>query len=65
LELKKLDTFEEIVYEDYTNTLVQNILSLEHVFDNNDKSLTIAFGKGSQPFGLFCDAHFETYNFPT
>jgi hypothetical protein len=46
LELKKPNMFEEIVDEDYTNTLVQNILSLEHVIDNNDKSLTIAFGKG-------------------
>jgi len=43
---------------------VQNILSLEHVIDNNDKLLTIAPRKGSQPFGLFCDAHFEKYNFP-
>ncbi len=42
---------------------MQNILSLEHVIDNNDKSLTIAFGKGFQPFELFCDAHFENIIF--
>ncbi len=65
LELKKPDTFETIIDEDYTYTLVQNILSLEHVIDNNDKSLTIAFGKGFQPFGFIHDAHFEIYNFPT
>jgi len=65
LELNKPDTFEEIVDENYINTLLQNILSLEHVIDNNDKSLTIAFGKGSQPFGLFHDAHFEIYSFST
>jgi hypothetical protein len=35
--MKKPYTFEEIVDEDRTNTLVQNILSLEHVIDNNDK----------------------------
>jgi hypothetical protein len=44
---------------------VQNILSLENIIDNNDKSLIIAHGEGFQPLGLFCDAHFEEYNFPT
>jgi hypothetical protein len=44
---------------------VQNILSLELVIDDNDKSITIAFGKGFQPLGLFYDAHFEEYSFPT
>ncbi len=46
-------------------TLVQNILSLEHVIDNTDKSIIIALGQGSQLFGLFHDAHFEEYNFST
>jgi hypothetical protein len=55
----------EVVDEDYTNTLVQNILSLGHVIDNNDKLLTIALREGSQLFGLFRDAHFKEYNFPT
>ncbi len=44
---------------------MQNILSLEHVIDNNDKLLTIAPREGSQLLGLFHDAHFEKYNFPT
>ncbi len=44
---------------------MQDILSLEHVIDNNDKSLIIAHGKGSQPLGQVCDAYFEEYNFPT
>jgi hypothetical protein len=44
---------------------VQNILSHEHVIDNNEKSLTITPGEGYQPFGLFHDAHFEEYNFST
>jgi hypothetical protein len=25
----------------------------------------MALGKSTQPFGLFCDAHCEGYNFPT
>jgi hypothetical protein len=65
LELKKPNTFEEIVDENYTNTLVQTILSLEQVIDNNEKSLTMVFGKGFQPLKLFYDAHFENYNFAT
>jgi hypothetical protein len=65
LDIKKLDMFEEVVDEDYIHTLVQNILSLEHVINNNDKLLTIVFRKGYQPLGLFCDAHSEKYNFPT
>jgi hypothetical protein len=48
-----------------TQRLVQNILSLEHVIDNNDKSLIIAHGEGFQPLGLFRDAHSKEYNFPT
>jgi hypothetical protein len=42
---------------------VQNILSPEHVIDDNDKSLTIAPKEGSQPLGLFCDAHSEKIMF--
>jgi len=44
---------------------VQNILSLELVIDDNDKSITIVFGKGFQPLGLFCDALSKEYSFPT
>ncbi len=44
---------------------MQNILSPEHVIDNNDKLLIIAPREGYQPLGLFHDAHFEEYNFPT
>jgi hypothetical protein len=65
LNIKKLDMFEEVVDEDYIHTLVQNILSFEHVINNNDKLLTIVLRKGYQPLGLFCDAHSEEYNFPT
>jgi hypothetical protein len=65
LEIKKPNMFEEVVNENCTNTLVENILNLEHVIDDNDKSLTIAPGEGFQLFGLFRHAHSEKYNFPT
>jgi hypothetical protein len=55
--------FEEVVDEDCTDTLVQNILSLEHVIDGNDKSPTIVPRKKIQLLGLFCDAHSKEYNF--
>ncbi len=61
-EIKNLNTFEEVVDEDWTNTLVQNILNLEHVINNNDKSITIIPREGFQPFGLFHDAHSKKYN---
>jgi hypothetical protein len=44
---------------------LENILSPEHIIDNNDKSITITIGEGSQPLELFHDACFEKYNFPT
>jgi hypothetical protein len=50
--------------EDCTNTLVQNILNLQHVIDNNDKSITIVLEEGFQPLGLFRDAHSKKYNCP-
>ncbi len=34
---------------------MQNILNLEHVIDDNEKSQTIALKKGSQLLRLFCD----------
>ncbi len=42
---------------------MQNILNPEHDIDDNDKLLTIALGKGSQPFGLFHDTHSENIIF--
>ncbi len=52
-----------MVDEDYTNTLVQNILSPEHIIDDNDKSITIACREGSQLRGLFRATHFEKIMF--
>jgi hypothetical protein len=45
--------------------IAQTILGLEHVIDNNDKSIIIVLGEGSQLFGLFHDTHFEEYDFST
>ncbi len=65
MEIKNLNTFEGLVDEDWTNKLVQNILNLEHVINNNDKSMTIVPREGFQPFGLFHDAHSKEYNCST
>jgi hypothetical protein len=61
IQAKNLDTF--ICHEDCIDTLMQNILNVEQVVDDNDKSITIALGKGFQPLGLFHDVHSEEYNF--
>jgi hypothetical protein len=45
LEIKKSNTFEKLVDEDYIDTLVQNILSHEHVINNNDKLIIIVHGE--------------------
>jgi hypothetical protein len=45
LEIKKSNTFEKLVDKDYIDTLVQTILSLEHVINDNDKFIIIAHGK--------------------
>jgi hypothetical protein len=49
--------FEEVVVEDCTNTLMQNILSHECVINDNDKLIITAIGTRSQPLILFCEAH--------
>jgi hypothetical protein len=45
LEIKKSNTFEKLVDENYINTLVQNIISLEHVINDNDNFIIIAHGE--------------------
>jgi hypothetical protein len=44
--LGNLDTFEEVIKENYSDTLIQDILKLEQIVDNNCKSLTIAPREG-------------------
>jgi hypothetical protein len=46
LNTLNVDKFEEIIDEDHVDILIQNILIVEHVVDDNDKSVTIALGKG-------------------
>jgi hypothetical protein len=60
-----LDAFEEIIEKNYGEKLIQDILNHEQIIDDNCKSLVIAPREGFQPLGLFCDKHFEEYNFPT
>ncbi len=57
--------FEKVIEKNDSDTLIQDILKPEQIIDGNCKSLTIAHGKGFQSFGLFCDKHFNKYNFPT
>jgi hypothetical protein len=63
IQAKNLDTFKEICDEDCIDTLMQNILNVEQVVDDNDKSITIAPREGFQPLGLFHDVHSKEYNF--
>jgi len=44
---------------------LENILSPKHIIDNNDKSITITIGEGSQPLELFCNAHYAKYSLLT
>jgi hypothetical protein len=39
IQIMNLNTFEEICDEDYIDTLMQNILNVEQVVDDNDKSI--------------------------
>jgi hypothetical protein len=58
------DGFEEIHDDQGTDTLIQNILEPEQIFDDDD-SIAIAPGENFRPLGLFRDLHSEEYNFPT
>jgi hypothetical protein len=44
LNTLNVDKFEEIIDEDLVDILIQNILIVEHVVDDNDKSITIVPG---------------------
>ncbi len=43
---------------------MENILNLEHMIDDDTRSLAIAPREVFWPFGLFHDVHSEKYNFP-
>ncbi len=44
------DKLKKILEEDNTNTFIHNFLDVEHIVDNNNKSLTITPNEGFQPF---------------
>jgi hypothetical protein len=44
------DKFKKILKEDNRNTFIHNFLDVEHIVDNNNKSLTITPNEGLQPF---------------
>jgi hypothetical protein len=52
LNTLNVNKFEEIMYENHVNILIQNILIIQHV-DDNDKIVAIALRESFQPFGLF------------
>jgi hypothetical protein len=58
------DKFEKILEEDNTNTFIHNFLDVEHIVDNNIKSLTIAPNEGFQPLRLFQDTYSKECYFP-
>jgi hypothetical protein len=62
-ESNLLDGFEEIVDDESTDTLVQNILEPKNIVDDDD-SIAIVPGENFQPLGLFLNLHSEEYNFP-
>jgi hypothetical protein len=41
-----VDEFEKIPHEDYSNTLLQNIINVEHIIDDENKAFKIAPIKG-------------------
>jgi hypothetical protein len=47
-----LDEFEEIVDDECTDTLIQNILEPKNIVDDDD-SIAIAPGENFRPLGLF------------
>ncbi len=51
------ETFEEIMEKDNIDTLVGNILTFEHIIDDNQDSISIVLGEGFSPLGLFRDIH--------
>jgi hypothetical protein len=59
------DRFEEEQEDILTNTMVQNILSSEKMYDYFENAITMALGQDFKPLGLFQDPHCKELNFPT
>ncbi len=63
MQANNLDTFKKICDENCTYTLMQNILNVEQVIDDNDKSIRITLEEAFQPLGLFHDVNLQEYTF--
>ncbi len=57
--------FEEEQEDILTNTMVQNMLSSEQIYDYFENVVIVALGQYFKPLGLFQDPHCEELNFPT
>ncbi len=58
------DRFEEKQEDILIDTMVQNILSFEQIYDYFENTI-VAPGQDFKPLGLFQDPHCEQLNFPT
>jgi hypothetical protein len=52
-------SFEEEQEEILTNTMVQNILSFEQIYDYFESAVIVALGQDFKPLSLFQDPHCE------
>jgi hypothetical protein len=59
------DEFEEEQEDISINTMVQNILSFEQIYDYFENVIHVALGKQFKPLGPFQDIHCEELNFST
>ncbi len=64
-ETNNEDGFEEQHENVTTDTMVQNLLSSEQIYDYFEKTIVVAPGQDSKPLGLFHDECSEELNFPT
>jgi hypothetical protein len=59
------DRFEEEQEDILIDTMVQNILSSEQIYDYFENVVTMVPSQYFKPLGLFQDPHCEELNFPT
>jgi hypothetical protein len=57
--------FEEEQEDILIDTMVQNILSYEQIYNYFENAITMALGQDFKPLGLFQDLHCEELNSPT
>jgi len=59
------DEFDKEQEDISTDTMVQNILSFEQIYDYFENVILVALGKEFKPLGLFQDIHCENLKFST